>query len=98
MNGFGIDLVVNGVAVADSAAKTWPGGGRAVLICAASSYPTTCQLQVLAPDGTTWCNVGSNITANGISSEFAAPAGQYRMHNTGGTETALYVSMVRIPY
>jgi hypothetical protein len=89
-------LCTNVVAVADSTAVQWRGG-RSALIIHATTYPTTCALQLLGMDGSTWINVSSNLTANGVTA-FDLPAGQYRIHMASGTATAVYASLVSIPY
>lgn len=93
----GLSLVSNGNVVADGAYAFFPGG-RAVIVAMASSFPTTCQVQMKGKDDSTAISVGSNLTANGISSGIDLPPGQYRIHCTGGTETALYVDLVSVPY
>lgn len=82
-------------AVADGSSVEFEGG-RAVLITEATAYPTTCQLQTLSRSGK-WVAVGSNITADGTVA-LDLPRGQYRMHLTGGTATALYATLVPVSY
>jgi hypothetical protein len=52
------------------------------------------QLQLLGPDGSTWLNVGSAVTANGFASQ-ALPPGQYRLAVT--TATAVYAALTSVP-
>lgn len=91
-----VDLVLNTSTGSPTTATEWMGG-RTCLVTLASSYPTTCQLQLLGKDNATWINIGSNITANGSVSQ-DLPAGTYRMNLTGGTTTALYATLVSVPY
>lgn len=93
----GLSLVSAGAAVADTAWAYWPGG-RCVIVAIATAFPTTCQVQMKGKDDTTAISIGSNLTANSVSSGIDMPAGQYRLHCASGTETALYVDLVRIPY
>lgn len=81
---------------ADQAAVSIPGG-RYVIVTDATTWPTTAQVQVQCQNGS-WANVGSNLTAAGISSGIDLPAGQYRAHLASGTSTALSIDLVRIPY
>jgi hypothetical protein len=52
------------------------------------------QLQALALDGTSWINVGSTITAAGLTN-FDLPPGQYRFAIT--TATAVYAAVTGVP-
>lgn len=72
-------------------------GGRAALAVVATAFPTTCQLQVLGPDGVTWLNEGANITANGVTI-LDLHEGQYRMNLAGVGVTGLYAALACIPY
>jgi hypothetical protein len=97
-------MQTNAVVLASNLATTAPTvaaelntGGRHNLTTTATTYPgTTCQLQVQHIDGT-WVNLGSNITANGVTA-FDLSAGQYRLNISGTASAALYATLVRVPY
>lgn len=74
-------FALSGGNYAATAHATW-GGGNA-------------QLQVLGPDGATWLNVGSTITADGISTYANLPPASYRWNIT--TTTAGFVNLTRVP-
>lgn len=93
----GAVLCANISVVADQAAITW-GGGRTALVLLAATYPTTANLQVLGPDSLTWISLnGTTYSANQVTA-YDLPAGQYRMHLTGGSVSGMYASLVSIPY
>jgi len=68
------------------------GGYYQVALAATGSG--TAQLETLGPDGATWLNVGSDLTANGVAYFYCAP-GEYRL--TVATFTAVYASITRVP-
>jgi hypothetical protein len=71
-------------------------GGNYALSTKATSYGTKLQLELLALDGTTWLNVGSNVTADGVITTFTnLPPGQYRFELA--SVTGLYLALTRIP-
>ena len=69
-------------------------GGKYALTAAATWGGGNAQLQSLATDGSTWLNVGSSITANGLST-YDLPPGQYRIAIT--TATAAYLALTTVP-
>jgi hypothetical protein len=69
-------------------------GGKYGLDVTATFSSGNVQLQTLAPDGSTWVNVGSAITAAGFSN-YDLPPGQYRLAIT--TATAVYAALTTIP-
>jgi hypothetical protein len=79
---------------ATTAAFTLKGGNYA-LTTHATSYGSTVQLQVLAIDGVTWLNEGSNVTADGVTSYSNLPPGQYRINISGAS--GLFADLVRVP-
>jgi hypothetical protein len=81
-------------ASATTAAVALEGGTYAGTIVAAG-FGTTVQLQTLAIDGTTWLNVGSNLTANGYTAYANLPAGQYRLNISGAS--GVYFALTRVP-
>jgi len=92
----GVSLASNVAAVADQPAVAW-SGGRAALVIEATTYPTTVGLQMQSVSGK-WVAVSTtNITADGVYA-FDVPAGQVRLHLTGGTASALYANLVSVPY
>ena len=92
-----VTLAKNAVATADQNAVTWVGG-RCVLVLIATAFPTTCKLQMLGQDGQTWVDInGTTYSANQVT-PYDLPAGQYRMHLSGGTTTGLYADLVSVPY
>jgi hypothetical protein len=68
-------------------------GGKYGLDISATFGGGNLQLQTLSVDGSTWINVGSSITANGVSTYDLVP-GQYRIAVT--TATAVYAALARI--
>ncbi len=52
------------------------------------------QVELLGPDGSTWLNVGSSVTANGVQT-LDLPAGQYRIAISSGA-TAVYAVLTKI--
>lgn len=84
--------------VADQAPVQW-GGGKTSFCIVASTYPTTCKLQLLGGDGTTWLDVnGTTVSANAVPVAYDLPAGTYRLHLASGTVADLAASLVSIPY
>jgi hypothetical protein len=55
-------------------------------------------LQIQAPDGATWVNIGAGVTftANGVGG-FTAPAGRLRVTLSGSTAPSLKAWVVSIP-
>jgi len=93
----GVVLCANVGAVANQGLVQWVGG-RTSLVLIASTFPTTLNLQLQGPDGSTYINVNSaNLAANGIYN-FDLPAGSYRMNLVGGAVAGLYASLISIPY
>lgn len=90
-------LAANVGTTAPTAAKNVDTGGRYNLTVLATTYPTTCQLQVLGSDAATWINLGSSLSANGVTSFDLSP-GQYRMNLVTGTTAGLYATLVRVAY
>lgn len=76
----------------NGASVKWPGGAGE--ICAIGTWGGgNLQLQALGPDGTTWVNVGSAITANGVA-KFELGRGTVRGVVT--TATGVYASLKRL--
>lgn len=97
MQSHSVILAANVNAATDQAAGYLPVGGKCVLVIEATTYPTTVELQVQAPSSK-WVKINtSNISADG-GYPYDVPAGQVRMHLTGGTSTALYATLIKIPY
>lgn len=91
-----IVLASNVSVVADQLPVTWTGG-RAALVLDATTYPTTCNLQLQGPGGS-WISLnGTTFSANQVT-PFDLPAGQYRIHMATGTVAAFYASLVSTPY
>lgn len=84
---------LDAVSIPDS--KVWEGGAGAI-VAVGASFPTTCRVQLLGPDGSSWINVGTAISANVVEA-VELPAGTYRLNVSGGTATDLYVRLVSIP-
>lgn len=97
MQGRAIPLCANISVVADQPKVTWQGG-RSILSIFAATFPSTCQLQMLGKDSSTWIAVNSSsFSANQVIS-YDLPAGQYRIHMTGGSVSGLYADLVTVPY
>jgi hypothetical protein len=69
-------------------------GGKYGLDVTATFGGGNVQLQTLAPDGSTWVNVGSSITTAGFAN-YDLPPGQYRLAIT--TATAVYAALTIVP-
>ncbi|HEV8032025.1 MAG TPA: hypothetical protein VGP42_13495 [Stellaceae bacterium] len=69
-------------------------GGEYALMVVDTGTPDA-GLEILGPDGSTFIQIGSRITTNGVSSYFLA-AGRVRI--VTGTGTSLSASLIRIPY
>ena len=97
MQASGIVLATNVAVVAATSGFNWVGGKSAIVLIA-GTYPTTCQLQCLAPDNATWIPINSStFNANQVTA-YDLPAGQYRLYMTGGSVAGLYASLIRVPY
>jgi hypothetical protein len=70
-------------------------GGTYVATAVATFGGGNLQLQTLANDGLTFVNVGSQITANGVTTYSNLPPGQYKLVVT--TATAIFFSLSRVP-
>lgn len=93
----GYILASNVNASADQAAQVITAG-RYVLCLVASAYGTTVKLQVMGPDAATWIDInGTTYSVNQVIA-YDLPSGLVRMHIASGTTTALYASLVRVPY
>lgn len=89
-------LCENVDAAVDSTPVAWQGG-RSVIVIEAAAYGTTVKLQCQGPNGA-WIDInGTTYSANQVTA-YDLPAGQYRMHITGGTTTDLYARLVSVPY
>lgn len=77
--------LLNNASATGSAAR-W-NGGRGVFSAVATWGGGNVQLQYLGPNGSTWLNVGSALTADGLAA-FELPPGQIRAAVT--TATAVY--------
>lgn len=71
-------------------------GGRYQLATVASAYGSTgVQIEQLGPDGSTWLNIGSAVTANGVVNN-DLPPGQVRFA-LDASVAGLYLTFVRVP-
>lgn len=91
----GIILAKNIAVVADTAPVLWEGG-RAALVINATTYPTTVNLQVQGPSGA-WISLNASTIAADGAVVYDCPAGQYRLHMTGGTALGVYANLVTVP-
>lgn len=83
----------------DAAVDTTPVaivGGKYALVLEAAAYGTTINLQTQGANGT-WININATTYSANQVTIYDLPAGQYRMHITGGTTTDLYANLVRVP-
>ena len=80
---------------ATTAAFTLRGGAAYALTVHATFGGGNLQLQILAIDNTTWLNVGSTVTADGITTYSNLPPDQYRIVVT--TATGVFAALTRIP-
>jgi hypothetical protein len=90
-------VVASNAGTSATAAATLVVGGRYVLVLLATAYGATCYLQTLGPDGSTWINVNAAAYSANQVTAYDLPAGQYRM-NLGVGNSALYATLVKIPY
>ena len=97
MQGAGVALAANISVVADQARVFWKGG-RTALAIFATTFPSTCQLQMLGKDSATWLAVNSSTYSGNQIISYDLPAGSYRIHMTGGSVSGLYADLVAIPY
>lgn len=97
MSGSRVALVVPGAAPASNGVF-WQGGLAAYTAIASAWNGATATLTVQGPDGTTQVTIGSTaVGANTFLSPLYLPAGTYTVTVTGGTPTALYVALDRVP-
>ena len=82
-------LIENGTSTSDS--QRW-AGGRGTFSATATWGGATVALQYMAPDGSTWIDVGPEVTltADDIGG-FELAAGLIRAEVTGGPPSGLYV-------
>lgn len=97
MQANGIILAANLATTAPTAAQNINTGGRYNFTMLASTYPTTCQLQVLGSDNATWISLGSSLSANAVVTLDLSP-GQYRLNLVTGTTAGMYATLVRVAY
>jgi hypothetical protein len=100
--GSGISSTTNGAAYTlaagvNAAGSTTPVtgviGGSYIFACTASNWNSaTAQLQALGPDGTTWLNVGTAMSANGTQGVVIGANASVRVTVTG-TPTGLNASI-----
>lgn len=98
MSGNHVPLIVPG-ALASGNSVFWQGGIAAFSAIASAWNAATATLTVLGPDGTTQQPVGSSttVTANAFVTPLYLPAGLYTLTVSGGTPTALYVALDKVP-
>lgn len=98
MSGSHVPLIVPG-ALTSGNSVWWQGGITAFSAIASAWNAATATLTVTGPDGTTQQAVGASttVTANAFVSPLYLPAGMYTLTVTGGTPTALYVALDRVP-
>lgn len=98
MIGVRVPLIVPNALVAGTGVS-WPGGVAAFSAVASAWNAATATLEALGPDGATQLTVGSSttVTANAFVTPLYLPAGTYTVALSGGTPTALYVALDRIP-
>lgn len=84
---------IDNVGVGASAAKNLKGGTYA-FSATATFGGGNIQVQALMPDGATWANVGTSLTAAGMNT-LDLPPGQYRFNVT--TSTAVFAALVGVP-
>lgn len=97
MSSSGIALAANVDAAVDTPWTTWKGG-RSALVLVAGAYGTTVKLQLKGPDGTSTIDINATTYSANQVTAYDLPAGEYRLHITGGTTTDLYANLVSIPY
>lgn len=71
------------------------GGGNYVLAVSATFGGGNVGVEVLLPDGATWVDCHTPLTAAGITAALALPPGQYRI--AIATATGVTCSLVRVP-
>lgn len=86
-------LISNGTAT--GGAVQWAGGRGFVAAVASAWNGATVALQVVGPDGSTWMDAATALSANG-GSAFNLPPGRIRAAVTGGPPTGVYVSVEQV--
>jgi len=89
-----VQMMGNVSTVAATAGVMWEGG-RSVLMVEGDTFSTVLILQIKSRSGT-WVDVGSNITADGLSAGIDLPAGTYRINSSGGTIAGMYIDLCRV--
>jgi hypothetical protein len=69
-------------------------GGKYGLDISGTWSSGSAQVESLSIDGSTWLNVGSSVTANGVQ-VLELPMGQYRVA-VSGSASAVYFSLTKI--
>jgi hypothetical protein len=72
-------------------------GGRAALVINATAYGAAVNLEVQGPSGA-WVKMNASTIAADSAAAYDLPAGQYRINSATGNTTALYASLVGVPY
>lgn len=98
MSGAKVQLIIPG-ALTSGTAVWWQGGIAAFSATASNWNASTATLTVSGPDGSTQLTVGASttVTANAFVTPLYLPAGNYTLTVTGGTPTALYAALDRVP-
>lgn len=92
----GIALAQNVSSVGAQPAFSWVGGRTAIVVCA-TTYPSTCNVEMQLQNGA-WLQVNNaSLAADGYELH-DLPPGQYRVNTAGGPVAGLYVSLVAIAY
>ena len=99
----GIILCQNVSTVANQPAQYWPGGFASLMI-SATTFPSSCFLQVQSIDGT-WINLApatvtstpATISANSAYG-YNIPAGQVRIGMSGGSVAALSAALAAVTF
>jgi len=100
----GIILCTANSTLAATTPVTWQGG-FAALVITATTYPTTCFLQVLGIDGQTWINLApatvtatpTTISANSAFG-YNLPAGQFRLNLSGGSVSNMNAALAAVTF
>ena len=84
----------SGLNVASTTATFSLIGGKYSFDAVGSWSSGSVQVELLAPDASTWLNCGSAVSANGVQT-LDLPAGQYRVA-VSGSASAVYFALTRI--
>lgn len=94
-----IDLLPGGytnATPADSSPVIWVGG-RSCFVVDGGTLPTTVQLMMVGPNGGS-CPIPNTVSSQNQCTPCDLPAGQYFVHMSGGSASAVFARIVSVSY